>query len=264
MLRTKGLDVAGRLSHACGAALASATTATSLLILSEFAFFATKPSSLSGLEASGMFRALFLALVQFALLVAPIALGLALLGAGIRRFSRGATSTGGFGQVPAALVFATLALLLIDNFTYTILGFGVVHASGVARAAYAGLYATLAFFALRRWTAWAERRSLALWIGPISVVTAIAGLVLLGPEAEGDFASAPALRIDPDRVFSNVILLSGDGIPTYQTSLRARSRDTTPFLRRLAEESQLSLQHFSNAANTGGAMAALLTGRHPF
>lgn len=168
------------------------------------------------------------------------------------------------GAAVPALILAALSLLLIDNFTYTLIKIGIVTSVGLWR----GAYGLLALIMLALWTrallrdmkdrpsAW-RRAQTRLAVG---LTAAGLGLALLrvgsaaGPAA-GENAS---LLRRP-----HIVLLGGDGTVAANMSLYGYARDTTPNLRRLAETGLLAENHFTNAAHSTGSVASMLTGKYP-
>jgi len=61
----------------------------------------------------------------------------------------------------------------------------------------------------------------------------------------------------------DILLITVDAVNAEYTSIYGGERDTTPFLRELAQRSVLGENHFANAQGTIGSLTSLLTGRHP-
>lgn len=79
--------------------------------------------------------------------------------------------------------------------------------------------------------------------------------------AEVARASAAAPAMPAPR--PNILVIGGDGVDAAHLSLYGYRRETTPFLDRLAGEALVCDRAFPNAANTGGAVVSLLSGRLP-
>src|SRR5262249_30413598 len=121
-------------------------------VFMEWLFFSTMPSFLGAMgrvERLGLLSIVPLPVV----LVACTPLG-ALWG--LAAFTRSPAVDAGaraLGWAVPAAVLAACAFLLVDNFTYTLFGFGVASSTGLWRSAYAGLLALLfatVYRALRR------------------------------------------------------------------------------------------------------------------
>jgi len=228
-------------------------------VFMEWLFFATKASFLSPL-ATGE-KLLLPWTASFPLLSAALVLVLVLtfpawvaprLEKACLALARG---------VPALVLAATL-LLLIDNFSRTLFGWGSGDLKGIGRAVPILLWALLAFFAWRWMGSW-ERgigRSRAFQAVALVLYLASAGAALTrtGRTAEvADILPGKAARRP------NILLLGSDGLNADRTSLFGYERDTTPFLARFAEEALVLENAFPNGASTASSTVSLLTSRLP-
>lgn len=206
----------------------------------EWLFFLTKPSFMSVMSFFQRISIFLLSAFTLALPGLALVLVLAGLDAIIRHKAPRKVLVGLATLVPA-LVIASLGLILIDNFTYTIFKFGVVSTEGMWRAAYAFLFVFLcvaAYIVLWRGVSLHDSvdRSpskpqtylvLALLLVSVVVVAikslgANAGLNVEVPDTGKGTSSLP-----------NIILLSGDGLSATHLSAYGYERDTTPNLRKL-------------------------------
>ena len=235
-------------------------------VVSEWLFFVTKPSALSALPPLEALQVLVIAPLG-PLGVAALALLLLVpCGRGLR--SLGARVPGEWFAIvaPAALLTAT-GILLIENFTKTVLGFYVGSVLGPARYVYA-----LGFAALLVWTArtvarwvrspgWVRWTRSASWAaGAATAISLIALVLAASPVRQAGFRLSTRA---PGRL-PNIVILVGDGVESRRMSaLGFERRDTTPFIRSLLPESLVFENHFTNAANTTGSVGSLLSGRLP-
>lgn len=169
---------------------------------------------------------------------------------------------GNYSQhIPAAFLAACLALILLDNFTYTVLKFGVVTSTGLVRVLYGLMFVGIFIYLLRKLAASRPNyRSRLLAFGLFSLAILLAGASFQDQNAQSDQnrqTSGPATR-------PNIILLSSDGMNAENLSVYGYERDTTPFLRELARTSLVAENNFTNAAHSMGSETALLTGKSPF
>ena len=247
------------------AALAGISAAAAFLyVLMEWVFFATKPSFMSTLGTEERVRILLLAPLPLAGICAAVcgALGL------VARFAprtRNALALFGAG-LPGFLLAAT-AWLLLDNFTYSLFGFGVATSSGFGRGAHLATFAAL-WAAGWKW-AWGRvrgvlagrrpGRTLAAWGGALAAGWAI--LLATAP----DRAEAPAPTAEGARAgrrLPNVVVLASDGVSAEHLSLYGYARDTTPFMRTFRPDRALLCENaFANSLNSGGSIASLLAGK---
>jgi glucan phosphoethanolaminetransferase (alkaline phosphatase superfamily) len=166
----------------------------------------------------------------------------------------------------AAAILTCLVFLLIDNFTYTVMGFGVVTAGAWIRFLYIPLLALVARRLLRPLSiveqAW-TRSGVPVWVQAVAAVVlmASAGLVLWQyrraapalPEVAGGSAARPA----------SVLIVTLDGVEARRTSAYGYARDTTPFLKALAARSLVFENAFANAGRTTGSLTSLFTSKAP-
>jgi len=245
-----------RLRRAAASLLLCAATGA-FLMLSEWLFFATRSSFLDLLPAGARAAVAAVAASYAAALALLAAAGVLLLGAWLPQRARRLAEE--LALLPALCLLSAALLLLLDNFTYTLFGVGVVSTSGAWRLPH---LLALVLFGIWSWRWLHEARAfLEERRGAPTAATVALGLSLA-------FAGLLALR--PARATGagigagyDVLLIAGDGIPSARTSLDGYARDTTPFLRSLAGEALWSRNHFSNAGNTGGAIVSLLTGKLP-
>jgi len=236
--------------------------ASSALVFSEWLFFATKPSFLltvafaqrvgALVSASALLGLLFAAALMpvVALFRVPLAAKFALL----------------LARVPAAVLFAITALLLLDGFTVTLFRRGIRDARALpGRVLYGVLL--LAFLALgyrlacrldRLFKERGRRRILAAVL--VAAVAVLAAKALAGAgrrEPSGPGAASAAVR-DHD-----IVLVGADGLEAWRTSLYGNARDNTPFLRQMAESALVAETAYSNSGQTTGSITSLLTGKLP-
>lgn len=229
-------------------------------ILMEWIFFVTKSSFMDALPFSEKVRLLLVtgfAVTMIALLTLPVIFlletALSPILPGIREYAY---------QVPAAFLASCVALILIDNFTYTVLKFGIVNAPTLGRVIYALLYLGILAYFIRKMAAEAT--------ASVRGKTITSGVLFCGMLLLTGFSYTPGSAnttiINPDTTPTNkpnVILLNTDGLNASSMSVYGYERDTTPFLREMAQTSLVSANHFTNAGHTMGSETAALTGKLP-
>ncbi len=222
-------------------------------VFMEWLFFVTKPSALSLLTWLEKLRTLFVAGGVFA--AVSLAPTLPTLAAAWTPFKRRWAAV----SLAPAFILSVNALLLFDNFTYTVFGFGIVGAKGWLRLPYlAGFLAFWGFAARGMSLRLAKKRPPALTRVAPALLTLSLAAFLLEPSARNP---VPALSAPSAR--PNIVILSGDGLSANYLSLYDAKYDDTPFLKKLAEESLLAENAFSNASSTTASTASILTGKTP-
>ncbi|MDD3642175.1 MAG: sulfatase-like hydrolase/transferase [Candidatus Krumholzibacteria bacterium] len=238
-----------------------------LYILMEWLFFVTKPSFLSG---SGRFDQV---IVLFAtpLLLAASAAGLLLVVrlpalACRRDLPRAASSAAGLA-IPA-VILALALFLLVDNFTYTIFRFGVKTFIGWKSLVYGALVLVLAAFSytylqdIERKLLKSGRSGILLFVA-IGLLLVSVVFALVGYSRSGSFDMALSGAVESAAKRPNILIIAGDGLNADHMSAYGYRRDTTPFIRELAERGLLCENCFTNASSSGGSIASMMTGRLP-
>ena len=169
---------------------------------------------------------------------------------------------------PAAFIITCLCLLLVDNFTYTILKVGIVDSRTLMRILYAILFGCLFFYLLLRFSSieiYPIKSELkkatsvsAFTLCSISILLIVFSIQLKDPEQNqitksGDGSSSP-----------NIILFGTDGLNAKNMSVYGYERKTTPFIEELAKNSLVAENQFTNSAKTLGSTVSILTGKLPF
>jgi hypothetical protein len=242
-----------------------------LYIFFEWLFFVTMPSFMSIMNIPARVEIYLISSLIFSILCVPLVIVVILLEiiGTLLRISHLTQYLGAF--IPAAIL-SMIALLLIDNFTYSVFKFGIITSSGVGRGAYAVLLiALVVFFYLQL------LKIIGIWDGPILTIRHInpfftASVFLLA------ISTAIALvRLDyhnlmpvkssnqEEPVYSlpNIILLGSDGLNAENLSAYGYYRNTTPQLAELAKTSLVAENAFTNAGNTTGSVISILTSKLP-
>lgn len=170
--------------------------------------------------------------------------------------------------LPEAFLLTALGLILLDNFTYTVLSFGVVSTSFILRGLYALAFIGAVIYLLRKfslnYTQWLEKRPRSKWkslcMASLLVISLIAVVKGFRPVHSNDLGSIQ----ETDVKTQNIILLSNDGLNAANMSVYGYERETTPFLEELADTSLLMQNNFTNANASTGSDTAMLTGKLPF
>lgn len=172
--------------------------------------------------------------------------------------------------VPALIQSVTI-LLLVDNFTYTLFGLGVVSAKSIPQR-FSLLFIWLMMLVLSlqvvqknilSLNTWFEKRG---WVAKalLIIITAIFLLTnFTGSNTiRGLYKSYTSEEVDATRL-PDIILITSDGVNARNMSLFGYERDTTPFMIGISQRSLLAVNAFSNSAKSTGSIIAALTGRYP-
>jgi len=238
-----------------------------LYVFFEWLFIITKPSFLT---TASIFLKIEILLFSASLLTVICVLPLAVLfgAAALVRQENFNTLLLGLGAAVPAGAVSALALLMIDNFTYTIFKFGIVSADGLPRALYLVgflLLFLLAFRETRKNMASIENWPL-LARRPTVPLLPLAGWVLLSLVL---FYQGSGIRKDDQATAAlarkgglpNILLITADGLKATHTSLYGYERNTTPNLVHLSETSLVAENYFNNAAGTTGSLLSIYTSK---
>ena len=231
----------------------------------EWVFFITKPSFMDMLNWGEKGKILFitgLAVISLPFLTFPLILLLDfILSPVIPSFHKYIYT------IPSTVLLTSLSLLLLDNFTYTILKFGALGSEKSMRIIYAlGFISLFLIIYLKTIPKIQERKSL-----QTNQIMKISIFALLGLSiAFTFFTYNPVYRsktiVDQNAKAANtpnIIFLSSDGLNAKNMSVYGYERDTTPFMKKLAASSLVGLNNFPNANKSLGSETALLTGKLP-
>ena len=236
------------------------------LVYMEWLFIATKPSFLTAAALQEKILVLFIssALVIGVLLLLsfPFVIYCSLFPSSVKNNSY-------LLSIIPAIVLASSALLLIDNFTYTLFKFGVFSTSGVTKALYLFFWCALLlviFLKLKRTIMAIIQKPVVkgfrvilppLFIIIFSCIMTLAFIRL--PKIFGVRSSSNVLT-DP---YPNIVLFTADGVNAENMSLYGYERETTPFLDSIKDELIISQNHFTNSAKTTGSIVSMMTGKYP-
>ena len=243
------------------ATLAKIYVACTAYVFLEWMFFATKPSILSYYTTSENLSIFFLLPLFIFLSLLPAAIILILSDLFLlKRFRFRIVST-----IPA-FIYASIAFLLLDNFTNTMFGIYSGSFKGAGRFCYLAGY--IALFSYFYWKSGTEENngedaqklsssSLAVLVCFTIALVCAAGL--RDVDKLGDYKGG----ISSNSELPNILILSSDGINDRNTSAFGYERNTTPFIKALRDKTLVSTNHFSNSAFTGASVISLLTGKLP-
>jgi len=238
-------------------------------IFMEWLFIITKPSSLSALPFSKKIEALlflssFLTVLCFLVLFVLLILDLI---PGIRNSHELLINLGAF--LPA-IILASLLLMMVDNFTYTMFHYGIVSSQGIGR----GLYA-LGYLIVLGYVYWRIKKTLPKISRFLNrnnfektALIILTGLIIISfliPICSNDLnigtgenKTTQALKKHP-----HIIIITADGLNAASMSVYGYERDTTPRIRELAETSLVAENAFTNSGSTPGSIVSLFTGKYP-
>jgi len=230
----------------------------------EWLFFITKPSAISILAPQDAGLVLLATGGFFALLLVAVLLVSSLPYWLINNITWKLRLLAIAHIVPALMLTVT-ALVMFDNFTYTVFKFGIVSTETWQRGLYAfGLVLVLGgFFRYSRKVTRGNpsKCASAMAIGLLIVLSAtIIYTNVTSKSTLSDFNVGGSLQ-SVSR--PNIIILSSDGLTAAYLSAYGYSEETTPFLKTILDDSLVAENAFPNASSTTGSTTSELTGKEP-
>lgn len=227
----------------------------------DWVFFVTKPSALSLLSLFEKVRVLFVAggmiamagLVLFLLLAIP---ALLTKEETQRRLAY-------LACLAPAFTLSVNALILFDNFTYTVFKFGITTSTDYWRLPYLiGFLLFLVWMTHRIHVNAFKRRKPAslLALGLLAVSLTLILTVALSRNADVSAEDDTSLT---KQEYPNIIIIGGDGLSANYLSAYGYNRETTPFLEQLVTESLVAQNAYVNSSSTTASTTSMLTGRYP-
>jgi glucan phosphoethanolaminetransferase (alkaline phosphatase superfamily) len=236
----------------------------------EWLFLVTQPSFMDNMSFGAklgilLLSGLFLVLVSLVLLL--ILFGISFV-PGWTRYWKVLLWIG--GSLPAVFI-ACSALLMVDNFTFTVFQFGIVSTAGIER----GIYGLLFLLILAGCICWMvqilsrriqiKQLDTALKVQLLACLTFLILAILLGGSLYISAKNAgTSITLEGTTVRRpNILLIGSAGVDADQMSLYGSERDTTPFLKDFAKSALLAENNFPNASQTTGSLVSIYTGKLP-
>jgi len=231
-------------------------------VLSEWVFFATKPSMFS--VTTPLETLYVLAISPLPLLaigvVALVATAVTLLPS-----HSGPLKLAGLLAVAfPALTLTATEILLVENFTYTVLGFNVGSFDRIVPSIYAFFFTAIMIWNLRLFSRLMISPAGGWLLLSFPLLVVISCVTAFAARSDLPALSPPHGDIEGGRNnLPNILILSSDGISASRMSVYGYHRKTTPFIESLSKESLVVENHFTNCERTTGSIASLFSGRLP-
>ena len=229
----------------------------------EWIFFVTKPSSLSILTlfekikilaVTGGMVALTLLAFLFILALPALLVSHPIWRPRLRYLT----------YLAPAIMLGVTALIMLDNFTYTVFNYGIISTEGIWRAVYALGFLVLAWWVSRQIKRRVQKRRTPVSfpaLGLLFLSIAFILPIVFSRNTGLNGLSKDALK--PSAKRPNIIILGGDGLSASYLSVYGFVKDTTPFLKEMAKTSLVAENAFPNASSTTASTTTMMTGREP-
>ncbi len=236
-------------------------------IFMEWLFFVTKPSFMSNFNTLARLQILWIAPI-LPVIAGMVAVFIIMLPAIVLRGqTAGKLCTAAALLIPSA-VLALALFIMIDNFTYTVFGFGVVSTSGLARAVYILFFVLIMVFSYQQvyyLNLKLPERSLSRRLGILSLALVVISIsfVFAGYGSSSISAVKSMIKTTTIKEPFNIMIVASDGLNAENMSLYGYHRETTPFMKELAEDGLVCENCFANASTSGGSIVSMFTGKPP-
>lgn len=234
-----------------------------LLLTSEWLFQVTKPSFFSVMGIADATIVLFISAstvcISFGL---PFVLAMVIGEAWSKKSLQRLVIS--VANIAAGMISATLILLLVDNFAYTVFGVGIsTSTSTLVRLYYLSLWVLLIYYFVRIRPGKTKTNGLNIWPAFSAILVTMIGILLMLLTFDESEQLITKRKSDKQGKEYNVLILSSDGVESANMSVYGYERDTTPFLRSIEKELFISDNSFVNNGRTTGSVISLLTGVMP-
>lgn len=228
-----------------------------LYVFLEWLFFMTKPSFLGTHPWLVRIGALFTGVWPFLAAALILHASICILAWAADKLGRNALS-GALLRVVPALVIASTALILVDNFTYTTFRWGIVKTTPYTATLYWILFLVIFIVALRHVSARTRLKP--------KIACALLGIsaLSLALSSMGSELGKPHYRlIHSGKPLPNIVFFASDGVNASHLSAYGYQRDTSPNLNEWLAQSLVAENAFTNSGMTTGSLTAMMTGKYP-
>jgi arylsulfatase A-like enzyme len=229
----------------------------------EWLFFATKPSSISVLSP---FESVKVLAVTGGVVALTLLFSLVILSIPAWLAARSLTWRPRLlplSHIPSAFILSVTALIMLDNFTYTVFKFGIISTEGARRGIYALVFGLIFWRIFRFSQRTVRRRKKTTSFPSISLLAvSMAGFLSIRLFTDMSLGSIE-FQVSSSDVYPNIIILGSDGLSANYLSAYGYTLNTTPFLNELTVTSLVAKNAFPNASSTTGSTTSVLTGKEP-
>ena len=228
-------------------------------VLLEWLFLATKPSFLGTWSVPAQLEAVLVGALPFLLAALGLHVVFCLVAWAITAFSHTYGRQNLLLRVIPALIVVAIVLMLVDNFTYTVFGWGIVKTTALTKPIYWVLAVIVFVLHVRRTPIRiALRPALAAALVIASGVALASSFHDTSRMLEGNYARDPGA---PD--LPNIIMFASDGVNAKSMSAYGYARKTTPRLDAWMDQALVMENAFTNSGWTTGSLTSMMTGKYP-
>ena len=248
------------------------------LVTMEWAFFATKPSFLTSVSTVKLFEALFIVSLSFfvtAIFVLAVLSGFAAVLSSFNPIFKKTSIR--LLLLPSTLLLSLTVMLLFDNFTNTVFGYGISKSGNFIRVLYLLGMLYVFYKTLVKLNLFLNRDLLmekAKLMGVISAVIIIVSVafsysgVLSGQREDSNRgmnikSKETAHNLKQQHNLPNILFYAADGISANLLSSYGNKHITTPHLDKFIDRALVARNAFTNSERTTGSTTSMLSGKYP-
>lgn len=220
----------------------------------EWLFFSTTPSTLSTLTWFESLKVVFITggVIAFLLIIPFLILNLL-----TKKWTW-------LAVLPATFMLSVTALIMLDNFTYTVFKIGIVTTNGAWRLIYIIVYVFFFYWMFH----FASKTKLlksasTLTFGLLTISMVLTMLTYVNEARNTSQTNSQLTSSTSSNNRPNIIILGVDGLSSAYLSAYRYKEETTPFLNELIKESLVAENAFPNASSTTASTTSVLTGKEP-
>jgi len=232
-----------------------------VLVLQEWIFLVTKESFMDVLPWSERLGVLIQSAWILGIFIFALFLLLWVIAAAIRKPAVNWVGLFLFRLIPS-FILAAAALLVFDNFTYIMLGFGIVDSYSIYRASYGLaflLFVNKTFTKIRLSVMFNLRKTIgvvATILFALGTMSTLAGIFFRTAEYSN------TLKPNPTRT-PNIILIGSDGVTADHLPMYGYERDTTPFMSTIIDQALVVESNYAQTGSSWGSLIAMFTSKLP-
>lgn len=169
----------------------------------------------------------------------------------------------------ASIILTSLSIIMIDNFTYTVLNVGIVtsRASRIIYLFILLIILPLFFIFLNKQTRKISKKikqyKFENGMIPIIIVLSCISLGLTIKITPEDISKTEYNQLEEMESYPNIVLVTADGLNALHMSAYGYEKNTTPHIQELITDCLLSENAFTNSGNTAGSLTSIFTGKYP-
>lgn len=159
-----------------------------------------------------------------------------------------------------SVILAVLSLMIIDNFTYTVFGVGIVTSQGIARGLYVVVLLCCGILGFKLFLFFQSLKVRHVYIKCSIIWVILFSSLLVFPFNHKTNLTQTTFSSEK---LPNIILIGSDGLSADHMSVYGYNRETTPNISKFAEDALVVENNFTNSIHTSGSLISIFTSKYP-